>query len=79
MSRVAALLFLASCYVAPVNPQPQMPPSPVPYQPPVPRCMDQDQDGWCQETDCNDSDPRIHPDAPDPLADGVDQNCDGLR
>ncbi|MEZ4313116.1 MAG: putative metal-binding motif-containing protein [Polyangiaceae bacterium] len=30
------------------------------------------------ELDCNDDDANIHPDAPDTVGDGVDQNCDGV-
>lgn len=29
--------------------------------------------------DCNDSNGSIHPDAPDPAGDGIDQNCDDLQ
>lgn len=40
---------------------------------------DLDFDGWSSaEGDCADLDPSIHPSADDPIADGVDQDCDGI-
>ncbi|MEM6925692.1 MAG: MopE-related protein, partial [Myxococcota bacterium] len=34
--------------------------------------------GWVREGgDCDDADPDVFPDAPDPCGDGVDQDCDG--
>jgi len=38
---------------------------------------DLDGDGVIEGTDCNDRNAAIRPGAPDPPADGVDQNCDG--
>ncbi len=38
---------------------------------------DQDGDGWLLAQDCDDTDPAIHPNQDD-LADGVDQDCDGV-
>ena len=43
-------------------------------------CDDADGDGYadvnCDGTDCDDTDPDVHPGAADPC-DGVDQDCDG--
>lgn len=39
--------------------------------------VDDDNDGWGNFEDCDDSDPAINPDAEDSTVDGVDQNCDG--
>ena len=46
------------------------------------QCKDQDGDGYgegpdCDGTDCNDTDPAVHPGAADPCGDGVDQDCAG--
>lgn len=38
---------------------------------------DRDGDGYPASVDCNDSDPRVYPGAPDPPFDGHDWNCDG--
>jgi type IV pilus assembly protein PilY1 len=38
---------------------------------------DNDQDGWPSDNDCDDSDPSIHPEAPEICGDGIDQDCDG--
>ncbi len=41
-------------------------------------CVDDDSDGYtiC-DGDCDDSDPAVHPYAPDPCNDGIDSDCDG--
>ncbi len=39
--------------------------------------LDADGDGFDQETDCDDTDPAVHPDADEVGCDGVDNDCDG--
>lgn len=39
---------------------------------------DRDGDGVGEDLDCDDSDPRVSPDAPEVCGDEVDQNCDGV-
>ncbi len=39
--------------------------------------FDFDQDGSPDAEDCGPSDPNIRPGLPDPIGDGIDQNCDG--
>ena len=38
---------------------------------------DADEDGWPSDVDCDDSDSRIHPAAPE-YCDGIDSDCDGI-
>ncbi|MEK7705429.1 MAG: putative metal-binding motif-containing protein, partial [Myxococcota bacterium] len=39
--------------------------------------VDADRDGYSTVADCDDTDAAIHPGAPDPFGDGIDQDCDG--
>lgn len=40
---------------------------------------DADGDGYTREgTDCDDANPGIHPNQPEPLCNGIDENCDGV-
>lgn len=46
---------------------------------PGPADQDHDGDGFTpNQGDCNDNDASIHPGAPDPEGDGIDQDCDGV-
>ncbi len=38
--------------------------------------LDRDHDGWVEPWDCDDLDPKVHPDATE-VCDGVDNDCDG--
>jgi Putative metal-binding motif len=69
-----ALAFtLMACYGAAYRDMPA---------PPTPRgdcdgsIEDIDGDGWCA-ADCDETNPDIFPGAADPVADGLDQDCDG--
>ncbi len=39
-------------------------------------CTDGDGDGYCESSDCDDTDPNVHPDAPE-LCNNVDDDCNG--
>jgi bacillopeptidase F len=39
--------------------------------------VDADGDGYPAETDCDDSDPKVHPGAREQRRDGIDQDCNG--
>ena len=58
---LSALLFLNACQNG-LNPEKMY--------------LDQDNDGYTEQTDCNDDDPNVYPDAEE-FCDGVDQDCDG--
>lgn len=44
---------------------------------PAPDSVDADADGWVGTSDCDDSDPNIHPQARETPRDGIDSNCNG--
>ncbi len=41
----------------------------------VPFCLDNDNDGYTQDVDCNDNNPAINPGAVEICGDGIDNNC----
>ena len=43
----------------------------------VPFCLDNDNDGYTQDVDCNDNNPAIHPGSVEVCEDGIDNNCNG--
>ena len=43
-----------------------------------PKCPDNDGDGWCASLDCDDNDAAVHPGGTEVLANGKDDDCDGL-
>jgi hypothetical protein len=44
----------------------------------VTRVLDDDQDGWGADVDCNDLDIEMHPGIPNETCDGKDNDCNGL-
>ncbi|MEA3514211.1 MAG: PKD domain-containing protein [Nanoarchaeota archaeon] len=40
-------------------------------------CIDEDEDGYCEPLDCNDSDSTVHPGAQE-ICDGKDNDCNGI-
>jgi hypothetical protein len=42
------------------------------------RCVDADLDGYCDDEDCDDTNPDIHPEAVDWCDDFIDSDCDGV-
>lgn len=71
----AVAVTLMACYGAPMNRQAVAPMGPGTL---CTSGMDQDNDGYCSDADCDDANPYINPAIADQSADGVDQNCDGV-
>ena len=67
----ASAVLLAACYGPPGHFQDRA-------ATPGSNVIDEDHDGYPAGEDCDDHDPSIHPGAPDPKGDGIDQNCDGV-
>ena len=65
----AMAITLSACYGAPVSPYPDAEC--------LPGEVDNDNDGFCGDMDCDDSDPTIYNWADEIPNDGIDQNCDG--
>ncbi len=42
-------------------------------------CVDEDQDSFCADVDCDDNDASVHPDAEEICNDGLDSNCNQLE
>lgn len=40
-------------------------------------CVDEDHDSYCADVDCDDTNPNVHPEAPETCG-GEDEDCDGL-
>jgi hypothetical protein len=53
------------------------PPTPQPAPPPGPPATDGDKDGVSPPTDCDDTNSRVYPGAPEVAGDGLDQDCNG--
>lgn len=45
---------------------------------PITLCSDLDGDGFTPDQDCNDSNPRVYPGAPELCGNGLDDNCNGF-
>jgi len=41
-------------------------------------CVDEDSDGWCVPSDCQDHNPFVHPGRIEDCFDGVDNDCNGF-
>ena len=41
-------------------------------------CIDEDEDNFCEDDDCNDNNPRVHPGAVESCSDAIDNDCDGF-
>jgi hypothetical protein len=73
--RTLALLLVLATFGCRSEPKPDDTAPPEDTAPAA--CTDADADGHCEDIDCDDADPEVHPGASE-ICNGVDDDCDGL-
>ena len=73
--RTLALLLVLATFGCRNDPKPDDTAPPEDTAPTA--CTDADADGHCEDVDCDDTDPEVHPGASE-VCNGVDDDCDGL-